>query len=323
MEKASEPVSPQFRAQVITVSTRAAAGVYSDTAGPAVVARLAELGIDVAPLLVVADGEPLRLALATALADDVDLVVTAGGTGLSPSDLTPQLTAEVIDFEVPGLADLIRASSWNQVPAAALSRGLVGVVGRTLVINLPGSVGGVRDGMDALVSVLLHALEQLAGADHPARPDQPVVGNPAVSGAPGVVSRAHVGEEPISVAEHELLVAGDDRGAVVSFGGVVRDHDHGRAVLALEYVGHPGAPAILARVAAAAAARPGVAAVAVSHRLGAMAIGEVALACAVSAAHRQAAFETCSWLVDAVKRELPVWKRQDFTDGTSEWVNCP
>ncbi len=111
-------------------------------------------------------------------------------------------------------------------------------------------------------------------------------------------------------------------GAVVTFAGVVRDHDGGRAVRGLEYSAHPTAAAVVARVAAEIAARaPGVRALAVSHRVGALDIGEVALACAVAADHRQAAFATCAELVDEVKRALPVWKHQVFADGTDEWVN--
>ena len=134
---------------------------------------------------------------------------------------------------------------------------------------------------------------------------------------------ARVTEEPLSVAEHEAAVADKAAGAVVSFSGVVRDHDGGRSVTELEYVGHPTAPELIAEIAAEFAARPDVQAVAVSHRVGLLAIGDVALACAVSAAHRGQAFAACAELVDEVKARLPIWKRQVFTDGTEEWVACP
>jgi molybdopterin synthase catalytic subunit len=134
---------------------------------------------------------------------------------------------------------------------------------------------------------------------------------------------ARVTEEPLSVAEHEAAVADKAAGAVVSFAGVVRDHDGGRSVTELEYVGHPTAPELIAEIAAEFAARPQVQAVAVSHRVGLLAIGDVALACAVSAAHRGQAFAACAELVDEVKARLPIWKRQVFTDGVDEWVACP
>jgi molybdopterin synthase catalytic subunit len=134
---------------------------------------------------------------------------------------------------------------------------------------------------------------------------------------------ARVTEEPLSVAEHEAAVADKAAGAVVSFSGVVRDHDGGRSVTELEYVGHPTAPELIAEIAAEFAARPDVQAVAVSHRIGLLAIGDVALACAVSAAHRGQAFAACAELVDEVKARLPIWKRQVFTDGAEEWVACP
>jgi len=139
---------------------------------------------------------------------------------------------------------------------------------------------------------------------------------------PAVVRRAAVGTEPLDVAEHAELVDDPAAGAVVTFAGVVRDHDGGRAVRGLEYSAHPTAAAVVARVAAEIAARtPGVRALAVSHRVGALDIGEVALACAVAADHRQAAFATCAELVDEGKRALPGWKHQVFADGTDEWVN--
>jgi molybdopterin synthase catalytic subunit len=137
-----------------------------------------------------------------------------------------------------------------------------------------------------------------------------------------VVRRAAVGTEPLDVAEHAALVDDAAAGAVVTFAGVVRDHDRGRAVLGLEYSAHPTAAAVVAEVAADVAARSaGVRAVAISHRVGALSVGDVALACAVAAEHRRAAFQTCAALVDEVKKSLPVWKHQLFADGTDEWVN--
>ena len=137
-----------------------------------------------------------------------------------------------------------------------------------------------------------------------------------------VVLRAAVGEEPLDVAEHAALVDHAAAGAVVTFAGVVRDHDGGRGVTGLEYSAHPTAAKIVAEVAAdVAASAGGLRAIAVSHRVGKLAVGDVALACAVAADHRAEAFATCAALVDEVKRRLPVWKRQAFTDGTDEWVN--
>ena len=136
------------------------------------------------------------------------------------------------------------------------------------------------------------------------------------------VLRARVGEEPLDVAEHAALVDRAAAGAVVTFAGVVRDHDGGKAVRGLEYSAHPTAAAVVERIAADVAARAtGVRAVAVSHRVGRLGIGDVALACAVAADHRREAFETCAELVEEVKRLLPVWKHQAFADGTDEWVN--
>ena len=132
-----------------------------------------------------------------------------------------------------------------------------------------------------------------------------------------------VSEAALSLEEHERAVADPRAGAVVSFQGVVRDHDHGREVTLLEYEGHPSAAEVLSEVAGEIAADPDVYAVAVSHRVGELKIGDVALVAAVSTAHRAAAFAACARLVDEAKARLPIWKRQVFGDGTDEWVNCP
>ena len=160
-----------IRALAITASNRAAAGVYEDRSGPVLAELLRSAGCEVDGPLVVPDGEPVEAALRSALADGYDVVVTTGGTGLTPGDLTPEMTRRVIEREIPGIAEALRAAGAAAgVPSAILSRGVAGVAGRTLIVNLPGSTGGVRDGMAVLESVLGHAISQINGGDH-ARPD--------------------------------------------------------------------------------------------------------------------------------------------------------
>jgi molybdenum cofactor synthesis domain-containing protein len=157
-----------IRALAITASNRAAAGVYADKSGPVLADLLRQAGCEVTGPLVVPDGEPVEAALRDAVAAGYDVVVTTGGTGLTPGDQTPEMTRRVIDREVPGVAEAIRsAGATAGVPAAILSRGLAGLAGTTLIVNLPGSTGGVRDGMTVLATVLRHAVDQARGGDHP------------------------------------------------------------------------------------------------------------------------------------------------------------
>lgn len=153
-------------AAVVIASTRAAAGVYHDRCGPLITEWLAQQGFSSVRSVLVADGELVGKALRDAVADGVDVIITSGGTGISPTDDTPAQTRAVLDFEIPGLADEIRRAGLPKVPTSVLSRGICGVAGRTLVVNLPGSPGGVRDGLGVLVGVLDHALDQIAGKDH-------------------------------------------------------------------------------------------------------------------------------------------------------------
>jgi molybdenum cofactor synthesis domain-containing protein len=157
-----------IRALAITVSNRASAGVYEDKSGPVLARLLAQAGCEVTGPLVIPDGSAVEVALQDAVAAGYDVVVTTGGTGLTPGDATPEMTRMLLDREIPGIPEAIRAAGVAAgVPSAALSRGVAGTAGTTLIVNLPGSTGGVRDGMAVLAGLLGHAVDQIRGGDHP------------------------------------------------------------------------------------------------------------------------------------------------------------
>jgi molybdenum cofactor synthesis domain-containing protein len=161
------PVGAGRRAAVVVASTRAATGVYPDRSGPVLVDRLRAWGFEVGDPLVVPDGDELARALREVLASEPDLLLTSGGTGLTPTDGTPEATAPLLDMLVPGVAEALRAAGVAKgIPTAMLSRGLTGLAGRTFVANLPGSKGGVEDALEVLGPVLGHILLQIPGSDH-------------------------------------------------------------------------------------------------------------------------------------------------------------
>lgn len=160
-------MSENLTGAVVVASNRAAAGVYEDETGPLIRDFLAGLGIVAPDPFVVPDGAPVGEAIRAAVDGGARVVLTTGGTGLTPTDRTPEVTRPLLDFEIPGIAEAIRANGVAQgVPSAVLSRGLAGVVGDCLVINLPGSRGGVKDGLAVLEPWLVHAIEQARGSDH-------------------------------------------------------------------------------------------------------------------------------------------------------------
>jgi molybdenum cofactor synthesis domain-containing protein len=160
-----------IRALAVTISNRAAAGVYEDRSGPVLADLLRAAGCKVDGPVVIPDGARVQTALQEAVDAGYDVVVTTGGTGLTPGDATPEMTRLVLEREIPGIAETIRAAGVAAgVPAAALSRGIAGVAKTTLIVNLPGSTGGVRDGMAVLSGLIEHAVDQIRGGDHPRPP---------------------------------------------------------------------------------------------------------------------------------------------------------
>lgn len=166
-ESDNSPLRLHFKAGVVVASNRAAAGVYEDETGPLIVDALREWGFIVGEAQVVPDGKPVTHAIANAVNRGARLVLTTGGTGLTPTDRTPEATRQLLDREVPGIAEAIRAAGVAKgIPTAVLSRGVAGVVSKTLVVNLPGSRGGVKDALEVLEPIVRHAVEQIEGSDH-------------------------------------------------------------------------------------------------------------------------------------------------------------
>jgi len=163
----AEDLPADARARVVTVSDRSHGGLRHDESGPLLASLLRDLGFAEAEVVVVPDEVPaIQEALRAAVADGVDVVATTGGTGFAPRDVTPEATRGVLEREAPGLAEALRQFNRDKVPTTILSRAVAGTVAGTIIVNLPGSTGGVRDGVEVLAPVIGHAVVQLRGGDH-------------------------------------------------------------------------------------------------------------------------------------------------------------
>ena len=323
-------------AYVLVVSSSVARGDATDTTGPELVEWLRGLGFATPEPVRVSDGHAVADALEQVLRDAPAVVITTGGTGLTPDDVTPEMTSRFVERRVPGIEQALVAQGLEHTPHAALSRGIAGVAGSTLVINLPGSRSAVRDAMVTLAPVVPHACDQIANVrthgrggkgtalDAPSggAPAQPEAGSEVTDQlAPtSAVVATRITHDPC-ITDAASTVVTPECGAVVEFSGVIRNHDSGRGgVVGLDYTCHPDAEDMLAQVVREVAqAHPGTR-VLCEHRVGSLQVGDVAIVVAVAAAHRKAAFDCCEDVVNQVKARVPIWKRQHYDTGGHDWV---
>lgn len=340
------------RACVVIVSTSAAEGRARDLCGPRLHKWLVGQGLEVDPLHVIEDGPGVEALLRDLLQSQPRprFIITSGGTGLNPDDVTPEATAALLDREAPGVMHALWSHGLTKTPTAGLSRGVAGHAGSTFMVNLPGSPGGVRDGIHILDGLLEHIsiqLEDIHGhelQDLARQLPHPELAStaPAVSHGPGVsatalaespapatseapiterVTCAEVTEKALDSRAAQNGVSHPACGAVVAFSGVIRNHHGGRhGVTGLEYSAHPSATDVMQDVVHQVAAEHPDVRIWAQHRIGSLQVGDSALEVAVASAHRAAAFTVCDLLVEQIKAKVPIWKRQTFTDGTHSWV---
>lgn len=318
---------------VVTISDRSAAGVRTDRSGPLAQKLLSEYAQVSGVVIVPDDADAITAAIRDAVAGGANVVFTTGGTGFSTRDVTPEATMPLLSKRAEGVEAALRSNP--EVPAAALSRGVSGVIEcegrRAFVVNAPGSTGGVRDAVAIVGPLISHITEQLADADHTAPAEQ--IGQSAhqrathaiqsrgvSDGSDARVVIAEVTDQPIDVTALQEAVRDSQAGAVVLFDGRVRNHDDGKGVVSIDYEAHPDAGIVIERIARRCAHGSGAIKLAIQHRYGHLEVGDVAFAAAASAAHRREAFALLESAVEQVKAELPVWKKQEFVDGSHEWT---
>lgn len=343
-------------AHVLTVSDRCSRGEREDLSGPLASALLGGWSVSVEDTKIIGDGiDSVRSAIEESVREGARVIVTTGGTGISPRDETPEGTLPLITKRLDGIESLIRQAA-KDAPAAPLSRAIAGIVTvdgtDAFVVNAPGSRGGVTDTVNVIGPLLDHIVDQLDGGDHPvphvahnhgghvsdldvppahqhgakvqrsphARATWETQHKSARLDHDADVVYATVTEERVEIEELVKLVERPEAGAVMTFQGIVRNHDGGRSVDSIDYEAHPDADKVVARVAHEIATKSGCLAIAVVHRCGHLKIGDLALGAAVSAAHRVEAFTALNEVVEQVKLQLPVWKKQQFPDGSHEWT---
>ncbi|QCX47029.1 molybdopterin converting factor [Arcanobacterium haemolyticum] len=317
---------------VITVSDRVSRGVREDGSGPLAQELLAEFG-SVVYSCVVPDGiEPVQGAIHDAMKAGAQIILTSGGTGITRRDQTPQAISSILTYDIPGIPAMIREQS--KVATSALTRSVAGVIDdgedRSVVISLPGSPGGVAEGIAIISGLFSHLADQLADGDHDTHHTShhhsdhmertlELAHSFEPSQGLGEVMIADVQENPINMVSLEESVTCDAAGAITSFCGRVRNHDHRKGVTSIDYSAHPSATGIIQRIARKVATEHGLHKIAVIHRYGHLEVGDIALGVAVSSDHRKESFRAVEDLVERIKLELPVWKKQEFTDGSSQW----
>lgn len=304
-----------MRVAVLTVSDRSARGERVDEGGPLVEKIVLSVGAEVVARAIVPDERDQIEDKLREWSDggSCDLILTTGGTGLAGRDVTPEATRAVIDIEVPGIAEAMREAGRAVTPFASLSRQVAGVRSGVLMINLPGSPAAAQQGLESILEILPHAVHALSGSALETHPE-------ARTSLSGPIIVAELSSETIDPEKVVDAIRRPDCGAVVTFEGRARSPSEGSVVTSLEYEAYEEhAVAQLRSLGAEAVRRFGLGGAAVIHRVGSLAPGELAMIVVTSAPHRGEAFDAARWLVERVKAEVAIWKKELTADG-GRWV---